>query len=274
MIEADGPIQIEDDTEKNILVVREKYNIPGFWKDKKAYLVAGRIIEELSKPIISKRSMPLAIRFPANISQTIEIKLPAPIPISTDSGTVEGEAIRLRYEWERSGSLIRLDYNLTTLRDHVPAEKVARHLEVIDEAQSVLGYEIEQGAEVVNWGAVIPLLGLLAGPVLAVVAVLGVRFVLRRQQRNRFKESLRPLPGASPETAFRISGADGFAHHLETLCRWCTSPRYRGGATLEREGFIYDGRRFTVVRFACEGCGRPHDVYFDGVVPAGESDGG
>lgn len=95
--------------------------------------------------------------------------------------------------------------------------------------------------------------------------------LLRRQRRNRFKEGLQPAPGASPETVFHISDQNDVASHLATLCRWCATPRYRGGAELQREGFVYDERRFTVVRFACEGCRRMQDVYFDGIVPVGEA---
>ena len=100
-IEALGPPRVDDDPVANVLVVTEKYRIPDFRKDQSLVLAANRINQELVKPAISKRSTPLAIDFPANVNQTIEVNLPEPVLIDNDTATVANEWLHFEYRWCR-----------------------------------------------------------------------------------------------------------------------------------------------------------------------------
>jgi hypothetical protein len=71
-IEADGLPDVQDDPVNNTIVITEKYRIPDLWNEKTRTFNGDRIIQELSKPDITRRTMPLSIPYPVNVSQTIE----------------------------------------------------------------------------------------------------------------------------------------------------------------------------------------------------------
>jgi hypothetical protein len=143
-IEATDLPQVSDDPAINTIVITEKYKILSFWKSKTRQFYAGRIDEDLGKPGVSKRSMPLALPYPSRVSQIIEAHLPEPFMIEKDSRTIESDGIRFKYQYASSGKTITLSYQLRTLRDHVPADKVAKHLDIIDRIRQTLGYEISK----------------------------------------------------------------------------------------------------------------------------------
>jgi hypothetical protein len=270
-IEAETPPRVHDDEHSNTVTVTEKYRIPGFWKNGARQFFAGRISEEMRRPGISRRSMPLGIYHPVNVSQTIEIHMPEMTPVSEDSDTITTDALRYSYRTGYSGSTIRLDYQFQTLKDHVEVAGVARHLEAVDKINATLGFEMRRGGwqpTATGGWLVFAMLGALFGPFLVFGVVRLTRSLRLRQRRGEFKERLRVSPGETAETAIRLSSDSDFGRHLEEFRCGCGRTFYKDGATLSRENGVFDGQRIIIVGLKCEVCGNSRDVYFAPPRPA------
>jgi transglutaminase-like putative cysteine protease len=265
-ISADGPPQVSDDPQTNTIVITERYRLPDFWRDPARHFIADQIHQEVDKPRISRRSMPLAVSHPVNIAQTIEIHVPAGFGADTGSGTIENEALRFEYRHEFRRRLIRLDYRFQTRRDHVPAEQVAKHLETLDRIQQTINYQLTRGDRVASqvsaWvlGSVCLLfsVGLIA---LGIIG--GVRWSRSRQPQREIPHRQRLAPGTAPETAIRLLAGEDFRPHLRARRCACGALCSEPDAPLEQEGVIFDGRRLVVVQLQCAKCGASHGLYFD-----------
>jgi transglutaminase-like putative cysteine protease len=265
-IEANGALQVSDDPSTNALVITERYKIPSFWKNKERQFFAGRIYEELGKPGISKRSTPLAVSYPARVRQTIVAHLPQPYAIK-DSGTIASDAFFFRYQYGSSGNTITLDYQLRTLRDHVPADRVAKHLETVARIRTSLSYEISKGdfRLATNIVKLIPFLLLLALAFSALLVFVVVKLVKRGRsggQRSDFKQRNRFGAGQAPETAIQLDQMENMNQNLRSLRCSCGAVYHDNEGLPETESAIFNGKRLTVVRLKCDACTRFQDIYF------------
>ncbi len=266
-IEAATLPQISDDPTTNTIVITEKYKIPSFWKNKTREFYAGRIDEELGKPGVSKRSMPLAMSYPARVSQTIEAHLPEPFAIERDARTIENEAMRFRYEYGSNGNTITLSYQLRTLRDHIPAGKVAKHLADVDRIRRTLGYEITKDGSLAdaNTGSLLPL-ALVLGPFLLFGIYKAVKSTRARRRRTSFKQRPPLAPGETPATAIPLKEDGEISRNLASFKCVCGISYSNEDGPPQAESAVFDGRRLTVIRLKCETCNQFQDVYF--IAPA------
>jgi transglutaminase-like putative cysteine protease len=269
-IKANGLPLIADDEKANRIVVTEQYSIQDFWKDETHSLNADRIREELGKPDISKRTMPLKVSYPVNILQTMEVDFPDAPDVSDSSETIVDDAIRFESSVERNGNKIKLAYSLRTLRDHVTVTDVPKHLATVDKIRRNLGFEISPGsnsgspipATAVNWMSFLPLVAVVVLPVAVFASVYGARRVFLRRRTAEFKKKFVASPGDGPATAIRAASDEEMKSYLaKGSCR-CGRPQYSSSAELEQESITYDTERLTVVRLRCDGCGATRDVYF------------
>ncbi len=264
-IQANGLPEVSDDPAANIIVITEKYTIPEFWKDKTRQFFPGRIYEEIRKPPASQRSTPLALSYPVYVSHSTEVHLPDAWPFSAKSDTIASDNVRLTYRIFSMGTTIVLNYEFQTLRDSVPVEQIAKHVQTLEKMEEALGYEITpgQGQRADHNGAVVILLaGLLFGPFIIFGMVKGVRWKLAQRRHNEFKQRFHQTPGDSPGEAIRLGREEDFGSHLETLRCRCGESLYRQGTALQQESGIFDGQRFIVVALRCEACTNNRDVYF------------
>ena len=271
-IEQLGPPQTDDDQERNIVTVTERYRLPSFMKHKLEFEPSA-IGEHMSKPRIARRAAPLNIAHPTYISQTIEVTLPEPPNIDGDSDVISDKFIRYEFHSAVVGNTLRLSYVYRSLADSVPPEEVARHLEVIEKIRGGIGYSLGSGVSGGGSGsnnnksdALIGLvvLGLVFGPFVVFGTLKFVRSRRAGGRRNEFQEKQRQVtpPGAAPETAIPIGGEHELVGRLQSLRCACGVPVYREGAPLHRQGLSYDGRRLILVQLQCEHCRRPCDVYY------------
>ena len=265
MIEADGLPTIEDDPESNILVVREKYRIPDFWKEQSRWLKAGSFYDELEKPDVSKRSMPLAVNFPVYIRHITEIRFPEGHSINKESRSLDDESIHFDYRCSSEGNTVTLDYSYRSVKDNVPVERIARHLDLMEQIRNAAWYEVKkdvptQGSD--NLAAMI-VVGGVALAVLGLAAFKGGRATLALKRRKSFKRNTQPRKGDGPETAIVVDDETGICDSLGRVRCSCGAQLYKKDDPLTPEGFLYDGRRLMVVRLSCAPCGSFKDIYFN-----------
>ncbi|HEY6802235.1 MAG TPA: DUF3857 domain-containing protein [Pyrinomonadaceae bacterium] len=269
-ITADGLPVIEDDQQTNMIVVKEKYRIAELWKDNRHSFVADRIYSELQKPHVSQRNTPLEVHYPLSIKQTILINLGSGFDFPESSDVLTDDAVRFEYSYSKSGQQMNMEFSLKTFADSVPVPKLQRHLEVLDEAQNVIGYDLSRGRMAVvsrgggpKRGSTLVVLALL---VLIPLSLVGVGFwVVRtrtqRSRRTQFVKDQQARPGASPETAYRMTSAEQIEAFVQSLQCRCGTPLYNYEHPPKRERFTYDGQRLMGIRLQCPACRQTSDLY-------------
>ena len=263
-IQADGDLQVTDDEEKNTIVARERYRIPNFWTNGSRVFGSDRINAEVASPGVSRRSQPLAVNFPVSIAHIIEIRMPERMFIPKDSESISDEAVSFRYNASQTGKTVKLEYYYTALRDHVQADRAAKHLEAIGKIQKVTGYEISNGNVQPEWVKPVAVYGFGIALIIVVLAgtVIGVIRARSNRRRNNFPAHFGLPPGAGPASAIPVFSDYDFGHHLMAFRCRCGAGFYRPGAPLHQEGLTFDGRRLAVVRLSCQYCANYQDVYF------------
>ena len=282
-IRADGPVQVTDDVDANVLVVRERYTIPRFWLDGRRAFAADSIDSKLSVPGAAERTAPLAVAHPIHLRHVVEVRLPDTDDAPPDSGTITNAALTLSYNYARRGHTLRLEYTLRSLGDHIPAEQVTEYLEDLIRMRQAVGYELARAGEGTAaddtrsvmrpptvFGQAFALMLMLA----IVVALLLVLVVLGRRRRRglsgdevgREGVSLRGVAelrvGAGPSTAIRVRSEAELREHVGAWRSACGQAFQRAGERLNHEGLTYDGESLILVRLRCAACDDAREVYF------------
>lgn len=272
-IKAVGLPRIEDDQSSNTLVLTEQYVIDEFWKNTSHRFVADRIYSELDKPGVSQRSMPLRVRYPLSITQTIEINLSERYQVTLDRGTFSDEALQFDYAYSVEGNVIKLEYSLKTLADSIPSERVPQHLLVLDRIREYVGFELTNGPRGISSyptrrstpsaGVVDALGGLVLLLILLIAGIFMIRRRLKRGSRIQLGGEIKAKPGATHETAIRLNGEGDLDSFLRGYKCDCEHHPYKPDSPDLRERFTYDGRRLVGIRLHCERCLKNHDLYLD-----------
>ncbi|HYW71302.1 MAG TPA: DUF3857 domain-containing protein [Pyrinomonadaceae bacterium] len=266
-IKADGPPTINDNEKDNVITVEENYVIDSFWKNESHYFSGATTYDELPRPKISQRLMPLELH-PAFVRQTIEIESVSPSDLTPHSEVIDNDSFRFEYKYQPAAASIRLSYSLQTFGDNVAPQKVAAYLAQADRVWNSTGVQLprQQGVVFVRRaeptaresGVAIVAAILLAGCLITVGAFVIVR--IRRDKRTPFLP--KPLPGTSPQTAMRCkdrSDLEAFTRGFK--CR-CGTSAFDPEAFTHQETLFYDGERLGTFKVRCQSCGHTSDIYF------------
>lgn len=268
-ITADGPPSVEDDLKSNTLVLKEKYLITELWKDGKHSFVADRVYSELSKPRVSQRSAPLAVRYPLAITQTILIDLGPGQDFFVDSDVLTDDALRFEYNYSKQGDKLSMYFSLKTFADYVPTHALKRHLDLLDRAQERVGMNLNHSATVMAMPTrrgsttVLRLMGLVIVVPLVGALIWFLRRRTRIQRHKDFVDRMRSEPGTSPETALRLSSEEQIETFLKGYSCGCGTRPYNTDEPAKRERFSYDGHKLVGIRLHCPSCKRNSDLYLN-----------
>ncbi len=144
-------LEVQDDREKNVLLVRERYAIPGFWSDgpspgrRQSDLWASTLDDELRRPKIASHA-PLAVAYPVFLRHVSRVRLPGDWGLEPDSLDLATPAVRFSYRARPAGDSLSLEYEYQTFADAVPAASVEAHLARLDQMRGRLGYRLTRPA--------------------------------------------------------------------------------------------------------------------------------
>jgi len=264
-ISANGLPEVTDDPITNIIVVTENYLVDDFWRNKSHSFLADKVYVELDKRGLSQRSMPLRVRYPLNIDQTILVNLGRGHEFPSGNEVFSDDVVRFEARASQSGNQFVLHCSLKTFGDSVSVGQIQNHLRLLGDARGVSGFDLAQSTATpqFSFGSTIPFLLFLA------FLLLGGGFVLFRLLRDNskgraknFAEKQKVNPGATAETALPISSND----QLESLIRHfpcrCGANAFDPAQPPTQERFSYDGEKLVGVRFVCGACGQTSDLYF------------
>ncbi|PYS46770.1 MAG: hypothetical protein DMG13_29305 [Acidobacteria bacterium] len=259
-VQALGSPKISDDEASNKLVVIEQYTITDFWKNSRHRITADRLVDEVQKPSISRRAMPLSVSYPLNIRQRIEFALPEQPDFSTDRLSFKDSTIQFEFSEGQEGKTFVLDYSLKTLRDHVPVNEIPSHLDLLTKIDDNLDYSLPMKSVQTDkdrsdaWNFMLFLTAAFAGG-------FGVRRIMMRRRRAIQTKSTSRL-GEDPSTAITVTEDEQMLQHLLNVSCRCGKRFNLDKSPLREEALVYDGNRITVFRLQCPSCSADRDVYF------------
>jgi hypothetical protein len=192
-IRALGLPESQDDREANVLVVRERYSVPGFWtkpqdpgRRPEAEVYPSAVQGLVAKPIAAQRTMPLGLRYPVKVRQVTELTLPEDWSLPADTQSLGDASVRFRFKTDYKDRRLKLEYDYETLRDGVPAADIGTHRVLLEKIHDRLGYHVARplprADAFVNWPAVLALSCFVP---LALAASLGI--VRQRAPRGRVR---------------------------------------------------------------------------------------
>ncbi|MDD5706356.1 MAG: DUF3857 domain-containing protein [Kiritimatiellae bacterium] len=148
-IVADGDVQVLDPPESNELVVTERYRIQDIWKPDQtdarrlACTFRAQDLEAYAFiPTTVIRTMPLGLQYPADIHQTIEVRLPEEWAVRTERESIVTDGVRFDSSVRYGNRLLTLDYRLRTLNDAIPVDRCAAHIEKVRRIRDSLSYSV------------------------------------------------------------------------------------------------------------------------------------
>jgi hypothetical protein len=263
-IKADGSPTINDNEPDDVVTIEEKYSIDSFWKNDSHYFSGDLAYGDLPRPGISQRSMPLALRHPIFVTQTIQVEsleIGDPTPRAE---VIANDSFRFESNYQPAEGSIRLTYSLQTFSDSIAPQKVPAYLAQADRIWNSTGLQLPRTS-----AAVIRRADASTGSSLVVFLILITAFItvgvvvvikIRRERRTPFRQTARP--GTSPETAMRCKDKgdlEGFTKQFK--CR-CGSNTFDPDALAHQETLFYDGERLGTIKMKCKGCGHASDLYF------------
>jgi hypothetical protein len=263
-IKATGLPVVKDDPVKNTLVVTENYLVDDFWKDKSHTFLADKVYVELDKRGLSQRTMPLKVKFPLRVDQTIFVNLGSGYDFPSGEEVFSDDAMHFEARASKNGNHFALHCSLKTFADSVAVDKIQNHLRLLGEARQMSGFDLAQASATQRFSArtTVPLL-LFLGFVLLGGGYVVIRLVRENSngRAKNFAEKQKVNPGATAETALLITSNEQIeALSRQFACR-CGATAYNPAQPPTQERFSYDGEKLVGVRFVCGACGQTSDLY-------------
>jgi hypothetical protein len=135
-----------DDVVTNVITASEEYKIKDFWaiegNNISATVYASYLVTFIKKPETLVRTMPLAISYPCDISQTIKIRLPEAWNIEESNNEIESAAFTYHSSKSYMNKTITLQYHYNTKASFIATEDVADHINKIDDVFDDYGLTI------------------------------------------------------------------------------------------------------------------------------------
>jgi transglutaminase-like putative cysteine protease len=263
-IRALGPPRVEDDRERNVLVVREAYEIPALWKQGAHDFRAWAIDDHLAKPRVIERSAPLALSHPAHVRQSLRIILPGRPDVAPLHETVKSGAFSMDASWRVRGNEARLEYTYRSLRGSLPPADVPEFVARVERAADLVVCRVPSrpaasggAAEPAAWVALFGV-GVGAAALFAWGARAGASRWRARRRRTTFAPPGRTREGGEPGAALLVDDADSIERHgAAGECR-CRGPWHE----VERASIVYDGRPMVVTTRRCALCATETTLYY------------
>lgn len=283
-IRALEPPRVEDDRERNVVVVREAYEIPALWKQGAHEFRAWLIDERLVKPRVLERQAPLALTHPDHIRQSLRIILPGPPDLAPLHETVKSPAFSMDASWGVRGNEARLDYTYRSLRGSLPPGDVPEFVDRVERAADLVvcrlparpstaaravvrptapGPRPAPAAAARHEGSAVGWVGLAAlGGGVVVLFVWGTRAGASswqaRRRRTAFASLSQVRDGEQPQGAIPVDGVESIRRAgMGGICG-CGGPWVEE----ERASILYDGRPMTVATRRCQRCAAEKTLYF------------
>jgi len=157
-----APLEINDDKEHNIVAVTEHYDLPQTFQvkngRKRFFLQADELYRYAGNLKSSVRSSPLAIAYPANVRQTIQVILPQKWDIRDATVQIDNPAFHyvssVKYSEQGAVARLVLDYQYRSLTGTVEVAALEQYLQDRRKMDDDLGFYVRAPAPEVRTAVV------------------------------------------------------------------------------------------------------------------------
>ena len=287
--------RVDDDRERNVVVVHEAYELPGLLKQGAHEFHAWFIDQRLTRPRAVDRSAPLALSHPDHVRQTVTVRLPGPPDLAPLRETVESPAFAMDASWSVKGNEAQLQYTYRSLRGSLSPKDVPEFVDRVGRAADLVVCRVgarqrtataaaaTRSAPVARPVVRVPPAGaaaivdrsgdsgagwlglVLIGGSVAGALVWGGRAVLSgrraRQRRGDFRGPRLVRSGDQPRTAILVTSLQAVPVSGNGGACTCGGPWRES----ERAAIVYDGRPMTVITRRCERCAGEKTLYYRSV---------
>src|SRR5258708_39615075 len=138
----------QDIEQFNSIQITQRYLIPNIWKaaaqknSLACEFFAQGIMDRLYVPAKKERKWPLAVSFPENFIQRIEIQTPDQWRILPSEKTIQTKSLLFRYKKACTNNQITIVWQLLPLREAVTPGEMTDHLAAIDQIPQFLGLTV------------------------------------------------------------------------------------------------------------------------------------
>lgn len=147
-----APLEISDDKVHNIVKVTEHYDLPRTFEvkngRKRFFLQADELYRYAGNLKSSVRSTPLAIAYPANVRQTIQVILPKKWDLREDTVQIDNPAFHyvsnVKYSEQGAFPRLVLDYQYRSLTDTIELAALDQYLQDRRRMDDDLGFYIRE----------------------------------------------------------------------------------------------------------------------------------
>ena len=273
-----SPLVVDDDVAKGVLTTRESYDLPGAFEKQRLATWAETLASVVAKPKVTKRETPLAVDTPYFARHTIIVEgldLEPPADV-----TVTDDALEYRLRSKHAPKRLEIVHDLSTKRDHVMPDAVAKHLELRTSIRQALEQDLapsnadsgdkkkekKKESSLVDIGVVVVFCAMVLGiGIYAVVhvtrsAVRNARTAGRRWSWIRRSEPDRGHVESKPRRAVDRDEADAALRKEGCEC---------GRRDVAHESSVtwsvvaLGEQRITSARIECAACGAPRVRYFE-----------
>jgi hypothetical protein len=147
-----APLEISDDKAHNIVKVTEHYDLPQTFEvkngRKRFFLQADELYRYAGSLKSSVRSSPLAIAYPTNVRQTLQVVLPKKWDLRDDTVQIDNPAFHyvssVKYSEQGSFPRLVLDYQYRSLTDTIEVAALDQYLQDRRRMDDDLGFYIRE----------------------------------------------------------------------------------------------------------------------------------
>lgn len=137
-IESTDDINIEDDRERNRLIISEQYRVPQFWQKQEAdsttvycelYALSMENLVNVDK--LTSRESPYRLNHPTAYRTTIRLKLPEAWNITEDKEEINGDSYEYEYKvsYNKRTNLLTINHEYKTKADYVASNAIQKFVE-------------------------------------------------------------------------------------------------------------------------------------------------
>jgi transglutaminase-like putative cysteine protease len=260
-IRAEGELDVRDDRSANVIVVRERYTVPGLWKNGAVCGLSAVLAPALARPRVPLRASPLGVRYPTFLRHEVVVRRPGHALEAHDDVTLTSDALVLTVRSDVGRDAARVIYELRTRTDAVPPQAVAAHLATVEAMRDALEVAVREAPAEEPSRFVDGLIGLggIAGIVLIVALV---KTVPRAIRRRRFRRAATLQTGETAMLAIAVSDRLEAERHLRAMRCACGAPLAHAAANAAWDQVRLGDRAVTLGKASCARCGATRTRYF------------
>jgi transglutaminase-like putative cysteine protease/tetratricopeptide (TPR) repeat protein len=153
-IHSAGALQTKDDPVANELVVNESYRITNLFEldehGRMRFDVDGEAINSLlHAPADPVRTIPLGLKFPTNVVEQIEIRMPPDWPVKPEIENIDGPGFRFDARTSQNGDDVHLDYHYRVLAEQVPVDQLGLFLRKREQARLATYFSLSYNPSII-----------------------------------------------------------------------------------------------------------------------------